>query len=978
MKKGIILHLACILLSCLLTLSALAGTTNYLYDDLHRLTRVERDDSSVTTYNYDELGNRTSVTTVLDTAVPTALFTVSRTSGTVPLEVAFFDQSTGPVTSWEWDFNNDGVTDSIEQAPIHTYDIPGTYAVRLEVHGANGSAYTVEPNYITVSPVTLEARLRIEPVSQNVSDNSGSLSFLVHNDDTGTMDWTAETNDSWLTIVAGNTGINSGNVIVAYESNDGAARSGSVSVTAPGAENSPQTFTVRQDSFIGPDVSVFSPVDGNVWILGASYTIAWSAVSQVGLTEIRVSYENGFTSELLLKTANDPGSVTWSIPGNSAFISTNGRIKIIATDVNGDSTEVYSSYFTVLDSEAPLSPWLLPEQITNVPDLGSQPYTSQDNSYSDLVVDHLGDVHMVYRYVEDDISGIVYGTGDRIYTQKILYKKNTGGVWSDPVELYSLTTNTDATGTGTRALTDSHIDVDSNGNPHVSWTYAGEQGSLSCSGYNDYEIYYIYFNGFSWEPPENVSVNSTKSFSANISVDSDDNVHFIWADGRSYSQADCSRTGTTALYHRIKFSDDTWSDILPLVGVDYYGSFPASVPGTAGQLHVIFTNYNMNIEYITWDGNQWSSPTEIATEGDSYYNLDLARGTDGRLHAVFAEWSNSEYADAINYITYNGSTWSVKERISYANDDFNKSPTISLNSLNVPQIVWYEDSPDHGRILYRQKVANGWSSIVQLSTQGNIPEGRPAVDISADDILHITWEANVDDTREVFYNFADISDDLTSPIAVLETPLAGETLSGGDIYFISWVSSDNNGIANISLEYIVDGGAPQPITSGGNTGSYPWLVPVIDASNVQIILTVSDFFGNETSVTGGMFTINFNPDKDSDDMDDIWEIDNGLDPTVDDSALDPDDDGLTNLEEFLELRNPQIMEANLLLHNKTISDTTKEYKATQTITAQDGFIAAPPSGDVTFEAGQKIILKPGFRANEGSKFKATIDPSLVQ
>ena len=35
-----------------------------------------------------------------------------------------------------------------------------------------------------------------------------------------------------------------------------------------------------------------------------------------------------------------------------------------------------------------------------------------------------------------------------------------------------------------------------------------------------------------------------------------------------------------------------------------------------------------------------------------------------------------------------------------------------------------------------------------------------------------------------------------------------------------------------------------------------------------------------------------------DGMDDGWELANNLDPTVDDSAEDPDDDGLTNLEEW--------------------------------------------------------------------------------
>jgi YD repeat-containing protein len=150
MKKGIILYLACLLLSCLLTIPALAGTTSYEYNDLHRLTKVTRDDGSVTVYDYDELGDRKSVTTVIDTSTPTPLFTANYTSGTAPLTVIFTDQSTGTVTSWEWDFDNDGLIDSNVQHPTHAYDKPGTYSVTLKVSGTGDPYPLTKPNYINV------------------------------------------------------------------------------------------------------------------------------------------------------------------------------------------------------------------------------------------------------------------------------------------------------------------------------------------------------------------------------------------------------------------------------------------------------------------------------------------------------------------------------------------------------------------------------------------------------------------------------------------------------------------------------------------------------------------------------------------------------------------------------------------------------------------------------------------------------------
>lgn len=56
--------------------------------------------------------------------------------------VAFNDQSTGKITSWEWDFG-DGKT-STEQHPVHAYEKPGLYIVTLWVEGPDGKSRRVK------------------------------------------------------------------------------------------------------------------------------------------------------------------------------------------------------------------------------------------------------------------------------------------------------------------------------------------------------------------------------------------------------------------------------------------------------------------------------------------------------------------------------------------------------------------------------------------------------------------------------------------------------------------------------------------------------------------------------------------------------------------------------------------------------------------------------------------------------------------
>ncbi|SFD72171.1 ThuA domain-containing protein [Streptomyces aidingensis] len=73
---------------------------------------------------------------------PIARFTADRTSGPLPLEVAFdsagsYDPDGQPVT-FSWDFDGDGTPDSTDPAPSHTYTEAGRYTARLTVTDSEG------------------------------------------------------------------------------------------------------------------------------------------------------------------------------------------------------------------------------------------------------------------------------------------------------------------------------------------------------------------------------------------------------------------------------------------------------------------------------------------------------------------------------------------------------------------------------------------------------------------------------------------------------------------------------------------------------------------------------------------------------------------------------------------------------------------------------------------------------------------------
>ncbi len=103
----------------------------------------------------------------------------------------------------------------------------GSYALALSV--------TRYPSDIT-DPV-----LYVTPKSASLSHEFGWASFQVANLGAGTLDWSASDSGDWMdTVVYGNA------LYVNVHYNFGAARSGTVTISAPGALNSPQSLAIDQ------------------------------------------------------------------------------------------------------------------------------------------------------------------------------------------------------------------------------------------------------------------------------------------------------------------------------------------------------------------------------------------------------------------------------------------------------------------------------------------------------------------------------------------------------------------------------------------------------------------------------------------------------------------------------------------------------------------------------------------------------------
>ncbi|MEZ4397939.1 MAG: BACON domain-containing carbohydrate-binding protein, partial [Candidatus Krumholzibacteriia bacterium] len=109
--------------------------------------------------------------------------------------------------------------------------------------------------------------LSVTPENQIVGATSGSTTFTVQNEGSGTMNWSQSDNASWLTVSPSSGSLDAGQsatLTATYQANSGCnQRVGTITVTAAGAQGSPKSVTVTQAPGGSPVLSV-TPNNRNV------------------------------------------------------------------------------------------------------------------------------------------------------------------------------------------------------------------------------------------------------------------------------------------------------------------------------------------------------------------------------------------------------------------------------------------------------------------------------------------------------------------------------------------------------------------------------------------------------------------------------------------------------------------------------------------------------------------------------------------
>lgn len=80
-------------------------------------------------------------------------------------------------------------------------------------------------------------------------------------------------------------------------------------------------------------------------------------------------------------------------------------------------------------------------------------------------------------------------------------------------------------------------------------------------------------------------------------------------------------------------------------------------------------------------------------------------------------------------------------------------------------------------------------------------------------------------------------------------------------------------------------------------------------------------------------------------------------------------------DRFLQIRQSEIcyIDLNLVIDNQILS-TAQTFEACDTITAGPS-VTITSTGDITFQAGNRVVLKNGFTIADGGRLRLAVDPS---